>query len=134
RRLGAGPVRNIAFSRDGKRLISGRVFDLFGNEQENFLWNQSDVCYIACDPDGKTVVGRLSDGRISIADLTTGEEIRSIQPSKSSDPVVALSPSGTILALADSRDQDRSRNLVHTIRLVDTATGHEEIGVFGDLG
>jgi WD40 repeat protein len=132
RRLGAGTVRNIAFSPNGKKLISGRVFDLSGNEQENFLWHQQDIHYVACAPDGKTVVSRLGDGKISIADLTTGEEIRTIKPSKSSDPVVALSPSGTILAVADSRYQDPSRNLLHTIRLVDTATGNEEIGVFGD--
>jgi WD40 repeat protein len=135
-----GDVWAVAFSPDGKRIVSGsnddtiKVWDaetgrvlrtLRGNfEEEPGLLNMKpDLVFrnfldgvhsVAFSPDGKRIISGSSDNMIRVWDAETGREIRTLQTRHHSR--IAMSPNGTLIA---SVSADRY------IRMWNAQTGQE---------
>jgi WD40 repeat protein len=135
RRMRAGRVRTVVFSPDGKKLVTGgqerdnsvRVFDVAtAKEQLRMLGHKGEVNFVACAPDGRTIVTASGDdAKVRIADISTGETMRTIAAKNTSDTLVALSPDGKNLAFSELRSRNRPANWIYTIRLVEVETGKQ---------
>jgi WD40 repeat protein len=134
RALKVRSVSAMAFSPDGKKLITGgddhehsiRVIDVAsGKETLRLLWHQRRVIFVGCGPDNKTLVTASWDNHVRITDLSTGEAIHTFGPANGSDTVVALAADGKTLGVSDMRYQQKQPHWIHTIRLIDVATGTE---------
>jgi len=119
-----GWVRSVAFSPDGKRVVSGskdktiRIWDAQTGHPvlEPLEGHTGWVWSVAFSPDGKRVVSGSSDNTICIWDAQTGHPV--LEPLEGhTDPVlsVAFSPDGKRVV---SGSEDR------TIRIWDAQTGH----------
>jgi WD40 repeat protein len=140
--LEAGALSSLAFSPDGKVLVSGshdatiRLWDLrTGREQAVLKGHTSPVWSVAISPDGKTLASacgptiRLTDpdGKergagmgeptIKLWDLATAKELRTLLGHTNLIAAVAFSPDGKTLA-SGSHDK--------TMKLWDVATGKEQ--------
>lgn len=103
-------VYTVAFTRDGKRLLSG------GLDNHVLVWNLEDgtlvkrmenhtgwVWEIAVSPDGKTALSASADSTILLWDLAKLEPIRRLRGHADSVLSVAYSPDGKY-ALSGGRD------------------------------
>jgi len=77
----SGAVMSLAFSHDGKRIVSGsrnnsvRVWNTNTGETEHVLEGYSGwVVSVALSPDGKNVISGSDDFTVRIWDTMTGEE------------------------------------------------------------
>ena len=135
RHLKAGDVRTLAFSADGRRLVTGgrdhdhsvRVFDAeTGKEQLRLLWHQRQVDSVALSPDGTTLVtASYVEHKVLVTDLSTGEVSHTLLSEDGHDAAAALSPDGKTVAVADMRYQTGRPDWVPRLRLFDVATGRE---------
>ncbi len=119
-------VTCLAFSGDGKRLLSGssdttvRVWDVAtGQAILPCVGHQGFIGDVVVSPDGETVISASRDKTVRQWNLTTGEEIRRFEHPWSV-ACMAVSPDGKIVA-AKSRRYDEGS----VIRLWDLATGRE---------
>ncbi|MBW4515909.1 MAG: WD40 repeat domain-containing protein [Timaviella obliquedivisa GSE-PSE-MK23-08B] len=124
RRLLSDKVISIAFSSDGKKIVSG------SKDNTVRLWNtntqqpigqplrghQKTVLAVAFSPDGTRIVSGSVDKTIRLWDTATGKQIRQLEGHKYSVVSVAFSPDGTRIV---SGSDDK------TIRLWNTATGKQ---------
>ena len=92
-----GHVRSVAFSSDGKWIVSGsddrsvRVWDASsGEELKRMEGHTSHVQSVAFSPDGKWIVSGSSDHSVRVWDTSSGEEFSS-ESNTSSVQSVALS-------------------------------------------
>ena len=120
-----GPVADVEFSTDGKRLVTAAGEPgVFGEAQ---LWNLADgkllktftahrdsLYAVALSPDGKTLATGNYDQTIKLWDAATGKELRTLTGYNGAVFDVAFHPGGKILAGASA---DR------TIKLWNVATG-----------
>ncbi len=120
---GSGPVDTVAFSRDGKTLVTGdrygtiRLWDVATRRQIRSL-PESAFPPAALSPDGKTLAARDAYGTAALWNAATGQQIRIF--SNGNGYVVssmAFSPDGAMLATGDAGDG--------VIRLWDVATGRQ---------
>jgi WD40 repeat protein/uncharacterized caspase-like protein len=121
------PVSSVAFSPDGKQIISGsfdsiKLWDTATGREIRTISTFS-LNSIALSPDGRQIVSGSGsymaggENTLKLWDAVTGREIRSINQQVSS---VAFSPDGKNI-ISGSSDK--------TVRLWDTATGRE-IGTY----
>ncbi len=111
----------IAFSSDGKRLLSGsadRMIKLWDVETseclQTFAGHGNWVMSVVFSPDGKLLASGSADRTIKLWDVKTGECLQTLEGHKHGVWSVAFSPDGKTLASASA---DR------TIRLWDVRTG-----------
>lgn len=98
-------VTSLAFSADGKRLISGssssvaRVWDVAsGKEVSPFPEHESHVMSVAFAPDGRSLATGSLDGTIRLWETATGKQVRTLEDT--TRPLVlhvAFSPDGRTL-------------------------------------
>ncbi|MCI0356940.1 MAG: hypothetical protein L0211_00450 [Planctomycetaceae bacterium] len=137
RQFKTGAVAVMAFSPDGTKLITGgedhersvRVIDVAtGKEQLRFLWHQRRVSFVACSRDNKTLVTASGyDNDVRIADLNTGDLIHTFREKNAYDTVVALTADAKTLAVAERRYQNRKPQWSNTVRLIDVASGKQQM-------
>ena len=122
-------IGSIAFSPDGKRIVSGsadntiKVWDTATGEEVKTLRGHEDgVKSIAFSPDGKRIVSGSVDKTIKIWDAATGAELMTLRGHGRRIDVVAFSPDGKCI-VSGSAD--------NTIKVWDTATGAEVMTLRG---
>ena len=97
-----GAVHEIAFSRDGKSLVSGgddgtaRVWDGTTGALKQTITVGPIVYAVAISPDGKTVAAGCFDGLTRLYDAATGA--RAARCSRSTRTISRFSPSGYVAA------------------------------------
>ncbi len=98
-------VLAVAFSRDGKRLLSGsadrtpKVWDLPSGAEIATLRGHRDKAYsVTFSPDGRRIVSGGNDASILIWDAETFEQLTALTGHTSYVHSVCFSPDGTILA------------------------------------
>jgi WD40 repeat protein len=103
-----GTVRSVAFSLDGKMIVSGsndqtvRVWDAAtGVEQHKMTGHEGTVKSVAFSPDGKTVVSGSDDQTVRVWNAATGVEQHKMTGHKLSVTSVAFSPDGKTIASKD---------------------------------
>jgi len=94
-------VKSVAFSPDGKRIISGgldqtvKVWDAeTGNELMTLRGHKERVQSVAFSPDGKRIVSGSDDKTIKIWDAATGTELMTLLGHSDKVWFVAFSPDG----------------------------------------
>ena len=122
-------VHSIAFSHDGKTLVSGasdktiRLWNIASGSENRLIKVDSGVNTVLLTSDGKTIVAALSNGHIKLFDAGNGREIRTLIGHQESVNSIAISPDGRTI-VSGSKD--------NYVKLWDTATGREKVSFVGD--
>jgi WD40 repeat protein len=81
----AGPVRGVAFSPDGKLVVSGgvdrtvRIFDVATGKPIDVLSGHQDTVFaVAFSPDGKILASASADRTVRLWDVATRRLIREL--------------------------------------------------------
>ncbi len=122
-----GKISSVAFSPDGKTIVSGTwlgnffpgvyLFDVeSGKRIREYNGHTGTVTSVAFSPDGKMLASASKDSTVKLWETATGRELFTLKSSTAAVNVVAFSPDGRLLASGGEDAQ---------IRLWDVATGAE---------
>jgi WD40 repeat protein/serine/threonine protein kinase/tetratricopeptide (TPR) repeat protein len=97
-----GPVTDVSFSPDGRRIASAGLLDstariwdaITGEELLVLRGHQSSVPSVAFHPDGRRLVTASEDGTVKLWDTTTGQELRTIRRHRGAMTCARFSPDG----------------------------------------
>jgi WD40 repeat protein/serine/threonine protein kinase len=141
----AGKVNCVAFSSDGKRLVTGglepgeakesvsgvvKVWDAeTGRKLVTLKGHELPVTGVAISSDGKRVASAAKDGDVKVWDAEAGKELFTCQRWRARGDV-AFSPDGKRVAATGGNFPDRPA--IHGARVWDSKTGHELCAVRAD--
>jgi WD40 repeat protein/serine/threonine protein kinase len=120
------PVWSVAFSPDGKRILSGSrggrvsVSDAATGQELLVLKCEDELASVAFSPDGKRIAA--GGATVKVWDAATGQELLTFKRHGGAVFGVAYSPDGKRIATA-SED--------FTVKVSDAATGHELVALKG---
>jgi WD40 repeat protein/serine/threonine protein kinase len=130
-----GTVYDVAFSPDGKRLVTAghdrtaRVWNAAtGQEQLTFRGHDDWVRCVAFSPAGDLVASGAYDGTLKLWRPATGDEVRTLPRQRGPVRHVAFSPDGKRLAAAT----EPAGGDAGTITVCDLATGDEALSLKGE--
>ncbi|MCL1931892.1 MAG: caspase family protein [Treponema sp.] len=133
--LGHSSVNSVAFSSDGRWVLSGsfdnnvKLWDaVTGREIRTFVGHTEGVLSVAFSPDGGRVLSGSQDNTVKMWDVATGREIRTFTGHTGDVRSVAFSPDGRQILSGSDYSYSNS-----TVKLWDAATG-QEIRTFGHTG
>jgi WD40 repeat protein/serine/threonine protein kinase len=114
-----GPVRSVAFSRDGRILASAgndgtvKIWDAAtGRELRTLTGHTGAVLSVAFSPDGRMLASASQDGNVKLWDPAAGRELHTLKGHTGHVTSVVFSPDGKTLASAS-----------YNVKLWDPATG-----------
>ncbi|MEH2048454.1 beta-propeller domain-containing protein [Nostoc sp.] len=126
-------IRSVAFSPDGKTLISGtedntiKLWNVDNGQLLKTLSGHSEiVTSVAVSSDGKNLVSGSFDKTIKLWDLKTGELIRTFSGHTGAVYSVAIDPKDKLILSGSSDKTIKSWDL-STGRLVRTFSGHSSV-------
>ncbi len=125
------PVWSVAFSADGKTVVSGsedktvRVWETMTGKEKQTLKEDSPVNSIAIAPDEKTLASACNDKTIKLWNIATGKKTMSLKGHSDQVYSVSFSPEGTLLA-SGSKDMTIRLWNIQTGALLSTLMGHSE--------
>ena len=129
----AGPVINLAFRPDGRRIATAshdrtaRVWDAATCREIRVLGPRADrVNGVAYSPDGTRLAIACRDGTITLWDDATGAERATLRGHRGSVVDVAFSPDGRRLASAGGRRSDQSSGPPGEVKIWDLANSREK--------
>jgi WD40 repeat protein len=136
---GSWNIPDLAFSADGKRLVSGSrdstvaLWDVTTGERlHHFEGHQGAVMCLAFSPDGKRLAsGGSEDGTLLVWDVATAKRLHRCPGHDPWVLCVAYSPDGKTIATGEGSNGTGDTEC--QIRLWDPATGHLERKFFGHL-
>jgi len=104
-------VWSVAFSPDGKRIVSGssvdhtvRVWDAGGGAEVLTLPSDGPVHSVAFSPDGKRIISGSMAGTVKVWDSATGTELMTLRGHSDRIWSVAFSPDGKTIAAGTDDD------------------------------
>jgi neurobeachin-like protein/WD40 domain-containing protein len=125
-----GPVRTVAYSPDGKFLLSGgddQTLELWdassGKELRMFTGHSGAVTSVAFSPDGRLAVSGSSDSTVRLWEVASGHELQTTESLGWKVTSVAFSPDGRFIASAGDDNQVKLWALPKVQR-VRAFTGH----------
>ena len=120
-----GPIRSLAFIRDGSVLVGGtegdlpvRLWDTGTWEETGWVRDDSPVYALALSPDGRTAAAAQPDGSVPLWSVETRQQVGALTGHAGPVGAVAFSPDGRGLVTAGEDG---------TVRLWD-ATTHTQVG------
>jgi eukaryotic-like serine/threonine-protein kinase len=124
-----GGVLSVAFSPDGKRIVSGsgdktlKVWDAKTTREILALKGHTDFVWsVAYSPDGKRIASGSSDKTVKVWDAASGQEVLTLKGHTNEVRSVAFSPDGKRIA---SSGNDT------TVRVWDAASGQATLTLTG---
>ncbi len=120
------PVWSVAFSADGKRILSGSrdgrvsVSDAATGQELLVLKFENELASVAFSPDGKRIAA--GGATVKVWDATTGRELLTFERHGGAAFGVAYSPDGKRIATAGENG---------TLNVWDAGTGHELLALKG---
>ena len=97
-------VTSVAFSRDGKLVLSGSTDTMLtlwdaatGAEVKSFRGHEGAVLSVALSPDGRLALSGGNDGTVRVWDIASGNEARRLDGHQGAIGSVAFSPDGTLV-------------------------------------
>ena len=116
-------VESVAFSRDGRRIVSGSsdhlvlVWDAStGDQLKELNGHTQDVTSVVFSPDGKYIVSGSYDNSVLVWDASTGDQLKELEGHANCVTSVAFSPDGKYIV---------SGSYDHSVRIWDALTGDE---------
>jgi WD40 repeat protein len=126
----SGPIASLAFSRDGRHIVSGsrdRTIKLWhtetGNLLQTFQGHSDTVVTLAFSPNGRHFISGGFDKTIKVWEVATSKLLHSIEGHSGAVASVSFSPDGRLM-LSGSYDKEVKLWDGLTGKLVHTFVGH----------
>jgi WD40 repeat protein len=118
-----GPVASVAFSPDGRWLVSGswdrtvKIWEIeSGREVRTLAGHADSVQSVSISPDGLWIASASADGTVRVWEAATGREVHTLRGHGGPALAVSFSPTGRRVATGGYDT---------TVRIWETATGRE---------